>query len=74
MNLSFQSNPTGLQLTTGVTTAKALFTLTAIGNQPLQLTDSSEAEALGETYAFVSWSDGGAQSHVIRARRRPPPT
>jgi PKD repeat protein len=66
VNLTFQSNPTSLQLTAGPTTARAPFTITAIQNSNIQLT-APEQKYRGKTYAFVSWSDGGAQTHTIRA-------
>jgi PKD repeat protein len=66
VNLNLQSNPSSLQLTAGATTARAQFTLTAIVNQTLQLTAPNQ-KYRGKTYAFMSWSDGGAQSHIIRA-------
>jgi hypothetical protein len=66
VNPTFQSNPSGLQLTAGPTTAKAPFTITAIQNATLQLS-APEQRYRGKTYTFVSWSDGGAQNHMIRA-------
>jgi hypothetical protein len=67
VNLTFQSNPGGLQLTAGPTTAKASFTITAIQNATLQLIATSPQKKGPQTYVFVSWSDGGAQAHTIRA-------
>jgi PKD repeat protein len=67
VNLTFQSNPGGLQLTAGPTTAKAPFTVTAIQNATLQLVATSPQQKGPKTYVFVSWSDGGAQTHTIRA-------
>ena len=56
-----------LQLTAGATTAKAPFTVTAIQNETVQLTAPTPQRTKGKNYTFVSWSDGGAQSHAIRA-------
>jgi hypothetical protein len=70
VNLTFQSNPTGLQLTAGPTTAKAPFAITAIQNATLQLIAPSQ-KYRGKTYTFVSWSDAGAQTHTIRAPATP---
>jgi len=67
VNLTFQSNPTSLQLTAGSTTARAPFTITAIVNETLGLIATTPQKYRGKTYAFVSWSDGGAQTHTIRA-------
>ena len=55
-----------LQLTAGSTTTRAPFTITAIVNQSLGLI-APDQKYRGKTYAFVSWSDGGAQTHTIRA-------
>ena len=66
VNLTFQSNPTALQLTAGATTARAPFTVTAIVNQTIQLI-APQQKYRGKNYAFVSWSDGGGQTHTIRA-------
>jgi glucose/arabinose dehydrogenase len=66
VNLTVQSSPSGLQLTAGPTTAKTPFTITAIQNATLQLSAPPQ-RFRGKTYTFVSWSDGGAQDHTIRA-------
>ena len=67
MNLTFQSSPSGLQLTAGLTTATASFTITAIVNGQISVNAISPQTLRRKTYAFVSWSDGGAQTHTIRA-------
>jgi hypothetical protein len=66
VNLTFQSNPTALQLTAGPTTARAPFTVTAIVNQTIVLIAPPQ-KYRGKNYVFVSWSDGGGQAHTIRA-------
>jgi glucose/arabinose dehydrogenase len=66
VNLTFQSNPTGLQLSAGPTTARAPFTVTAIQKATLQLI-APDQRYRGKNYTFVSWSDGGAQQHTITA-------
>ena len=66
VSLTLQSNPTGLRLTESDTTAKTPFTFTAIVNA--QITIIAPAQKFrGKTYTWVSWSDGGAQSHTITA-------
>ena len=67
VNLTFQSSPSGLQLTAGLTTATASFTITAIVNGQISVNAISPQTLRRKTYAFVSWSDGGAQTHTIRA-------
>jgi len=63
-NLTFQSSPTALQLTTGLTTARAPFTITAIVNGQVTVI-APDQRYHGKNYVFVSWSDGGARSHGI---------
>ena len=70
VNLTFQSNPSGLQLTAGPTTARAPFTITAIVNATIALIAPPQ-KYRGKNYAFVSWSDGGAQAHTITAPSTP---
>jgi PKD repeat protein len=67
VNLTLQSSPSGLQLTAGLTTATAQFTITAIVNGQISVNAISPQTLRRKTYAFVSWSDGGAQTHTIRA-------
>ena len=66
VTLTLASNPSGLQLTAGATTAKAPFTVTAIQNETVGLTAPAQRYK-GKNYVFVSWSDAGAQSHTITA-------
>jgi glucose/arabinose dehydrogenase len=70
VNLTFQSNPTSLQLTAGPTTDRAPFTITAIQNGAIQLTAPNQ-KYRGKSYTFASWSDAGAQTHTIRAPATP---
>jgi PKD repeat protein len=65
VNLTFQSSPSGLQLSAGPTTAKAPFTITAIVNGTIQLIAPTPQKYRGKSYTFVSWSDGGASAHFI---------
>jgi glucose/arabinose dehydrogenase len=66
VTLTFQSNPSELQLTAGATTARAPFTVTAIVNETIQLI-APQQKYRGKNYQFVSWSDGGNQTHTIGA-------
>jgi glucose/arabinose dehydrogenase len=63
-NLTFQSSPSGLRLTAGLTTAKAPFTITAIVNGTIQVI-APDQKYRGKNYVFVSWSDGGTRTHLI---------
>ena len=66
VSLTLQSNPSGLRLTESDTTAKAPFTFTAIVNAQIGITAPAQ-KFRGKTYTWVSWSDGGDQSHTITA-------
>ncbi|HYY80984.1 MAG TPA: sugar dehydrogenase, partial [Actinomycetes bacterium] len=66
VNLTLQSNPTGLQLTESATTARTPFTFTAIVNAQIVISAPTQ-KYRGKTYTWVSWSDGGAESHIITA-------
>jgi hypothetical protein len=66
VRLTLQSNPTGLLLTESDTTAKTPFTFTAILNAQIVIIAPAQ-KFRGKTYTWVSWSDGGVQSHTITA-------
>ncbi len=70
VSVTLQSSPTGLSLTESATTAKTPFTITAIVNAQIVLTAPAPQKYRGKNYVFVSWSDGGGQSHTITV----PPT
>jgi glucose/arabinose dehydrogenase/PKD repeat protein len=65
--LSFQTNPTGLQLAVGSTSQAAPFNRTVILGSTNTISGTTPQVLNGTTYTFVSWSDGGAQSHNIVA-------
>jgi glucose/arabinose dehydrogenase/PKD repeat protein len=65
--LTFQTMPAGLQLAVNGTTATATFTRTVIVGSANGIIAPSPQTKGGKTYKFVSWSDGGAQSHNIVA-------
>jgi hypothetical protein len=66
VSLTLQSNPSGLRLTESATTARTPFTFTAIVNAQIVVTAPAQ-KLRGRNYAWVSWSDGGDQSHTITA-------
>jgi len=68
--LTFQSNPTGLQLTVGGTFGAAPITRTVIIGSNNSLSANTPQSVGGNSYAFLNWSDSGAQTHTIVA----PPT
>jgi glucose/arabinose dehydrogenase/PKD repeat protein len=67
VEVSFGSSPTGLMLAVGSTSEPTPFLRTAILGSTLSLSAPSPQTSGGTTYEFVSWSDGGAQTHTITA-------
>jgi glucose/arabinose dehydrogenase len=65
--LTFASSPSGLQLTVNGSSATAPFTRTVIVGSTNSLSAPSPQSLGGTSYAFQSWSDGGAQTHNIVA-------
>ncbi|GIH09700.1 hypothetical protein Rhe02_77670 [Rhizocola hellebori] len=71
VSLTFASNPSGLQLTVGSTAATTPFTRTVIQGSANTISAPSPQVSAGTNYAFSTWSDAGAQSHVITAPTTP---
>jgi glucose/arabinose dehydrogenase len=67
VNLTFRTNPSGLQLTLNGVTGTAQFTRTVIVGSQNSVSAPTPQTTKGQTYLFKSWSDGGAQSHTITA-------
>jgi glucose/arabinose dehydrogenase len=67
VNLTFQTTPGGLQLTVGGTTGTSSFTRTVIVGSTNTVSAPTPQTKGPNTYAFSSWSDGGAQTHTIVA-------
>ncbi|HWI01511.1 MAG TPA: PQQ-dependent sugar dehydrogenase [Propionibacteriaceae bacterium] len=65
--LTFQTTPGGLKLAVNSTTSTASFTRTVIVGSTNTISAVSPQPKGGKTYQFVSWSDGGAQTHTITA-------
>ena len=63
VQLTFNSNPSGLQLSAGSLTGIAPFTREVIKGS----SNTMSAPTPQASYAFSAWSDGGAQTHVITA-------
>ena len=65
VTLTFQSTPSGMQLTVAGATVTTPVSRTVIANAGTAVSAISP-QMLGATpYQFTSWSDGGAQSHTI---------
>jgi glucose/arabinose dehydrogenase len=71
VDLSFQSNPTGLQLTVGSSAATTPFTRTVIIGSHNTIAAPLTQALNGTSYEFVSWSDGGAAQHDVIASATP---
>jgi glucose/arabinose dehydrogenase len=70
VDLTFQSNPPGMQLGAGIFSGTAPFTRTVIVNS--NNTISAPNQTLnGTPYVFSAWSDNGVQSHEITAPATP---
>ena len=72
VDLTFQTTPTaGLQLTVGSSSEATTFTRTVIRGSTNTVSAPSPQSLGGTTYTFLSWSDGGAATHVITAPQTP---
>jgi glucose/arabinose dehydrogenase len=71
VNLTFTSDPNNAQLTVGSFTGKATFTRTVIVGSTNTISAVTPQRLRGRTYNFLSWSDGGAQTHPIVATANP---
>jgi glucose/arabinose dehydrogenase/PKD repeat protein len=65
--LTFQTNPSGLQLSVNGTSATATFTRTVIVGSTNVISAPTPQRKGATTYHGVSWSDGGAQTHSVVA-------
>jgi glucose/arabinose dehydrogenase len=65
--LTFQTVPGGLQIAVNGTQAQATFSRTVIVGSSNTVSALSPQTKGPKTYAFQSWSDGGAQTHSIVA-------
>jgi glucose/arabinose dehydrogenase len=65
--LTLQSQPAGLQLIINGTSRAAPFTRTVILGSTNTVSAPTPQTLGGHSYAFTSWSDGGAQTHSIVA-------
>jgi glucose/arabinose dehydrogenase len=67
VNLTFQTAPSGLSLSVNSASTVTPFTRTVIVGSSNSVTATSPQTLGVQSYAFASWSDGGAQSHQIVA-------
>jgi glucose/arabinose dehydrogenase len=71
VTLTFATKPGGLQLVTGGVAQTATFTVTVIQRSTVTLSAPTPQTRNKRLYTFGSWSDGGAQTHVITAPTGP---
>jgi glucose/arabinose dehydrogenase len=67
VNLTFQTNPGGLQISFNGVVRTGTFTVTVIVGSSNTVSAVSPQTKGKATYTFTSWSDGGAQTHIIIA-------
>lgn len=65
--LQMHSQPSGIDLTSGLLTEPAPFTVTAIEGSNLTLAAPKTAHVGETTYAWSGWSDGGERVHSVLA-------
>ena len=71
VDVTFQTNPSGLQLMVAGSTIVAPLTITSWHNWGLVVDAPPQSNATGQPYGFASWSDGGAASHTITTGASP---
>jgi glucose/arabinose dehydrogenase/PKD repeat protein len=67
VDLTFTSSPSGLQIAVGGTAQATPFTRRVIQGSANSVSAVTPQTLGGTPYAFASWSDGGAQTHLITA-------
>ena len=67
VQLSFQTSPSGLQLAVGGSSSTTPFTRTVIEGSANSVSAPTPQTVASTTYGFASWSDGGAQTHIVTA-------
>jgi hypothetical protein len=67
VDLTFATQPAGLELVVGSTSQVTPFTRTVIKGSSNSVSATTPQLQGGTQYAFSSWSDGGAQSHNVVA-------
>jgi len=67
VNLTFASNPSGLQLTVGSSSQATPFTRQVIIGSTNSVSAPTPQTSGSTTYTFGSWNDGGGQTHTIIA-------
>ena len=71
VDLTFATNPTGLQLSVGAEAVTAPVTRTVIVGSSNSVSAPSPQDVGGMPHAFAAWSDGGAETHNVVAPATP---
>jgi glucose/arabinose dehydrogenase len=71
VDVTFNTQPSGLQLTVNGTTIIGPRTITSWENYALNVNAPAQTTSAGQSYVFASWSDGGAASHTITTPASP---
>jgi len=71
VTLTFASNPPGLKVAVGSAAQVTPFTRTVIQGSANSVSAVTPQVLSGTTYTFAGWSDGGAQTHILRAPLTP---
>jgi glucose/arabinose dehydrogenase len=66
--VSLNSSPPGIPLTAGLVSEATPFEVPSVEGSQLTISAPATAELNGKTYAWQSWSDGGAATHAIIAK------
>lgn len=69
VELTFASEPPGIDLTAGQVSKAGPFSLTAIENSHITVSAPQSVQIGGVTYTFHDWSDGGDRVHTVDADR-----
>jgi glucose/arabinose dehydrogenase len=71
VNLTFASDPAGLQLSVGPVAGTTPFTRTVIVGSTNTVSAPSPQSANSQVHTFANWSDGGAATHVLTGPASP---
>jgi glucose/arabinose dehydrogenase/PKD repeat protein len=71
VDLTFTSNPPGLQVAVGSAIQTTPFTRTVIQGSDNTVSGVTPQNSAGTPHVFAAWSDGGAQTHVVVAPATP---
>ena len=71
VDITFQTNPSGLNLTVNDNTIVGASTVVSWEAWALRVNAPNQTDGSGKSWAFESWSDGGAQAHTITTPASP---